>query len=61
MLKAKKKLDFNEYKSPNIYSLINLHRQLLGCSPAEFHGAEADCLSLLKTTAVLGMEWVQWV
>ena len=43
------------------YSLINLHRQLLGSSPAQSHGSEADCVTLIRTTAVFGMEWVKWV
>ena len=60
-LKSKKKLDFFARESPKSYSLINLHKQLVGSLPAQSHGAEADCLSLLRTTSVLGMEWVQWV
>ena len=48
-------------QGPKSYSLINLHTHLLGCPPAQSHGSEADCLSLLRTTAVLGTEWVQWV
>ena len=61
ILSSKKKLSFDKLKSPTSYSLINLHKQLLGYTPAQSHGAEEDCLTLLKTTAVLGMEWVKWV
>ena len=43
------------------YSLVNLHKQLLGSLPAQSHGAEADCLALIRTTAVFGMEWLQWL
>ena len=60
-LKSKKKLEFFARKRPKSYSLINLHQHLLGSLPTQSHGAEADCLTLLRTTAVLGMEWVQWV
>ena len=61
MLTVRRKLDFIKCESPKSYSLINLHRQLLGWLPAQSHGAEADCMSLLRITAVLGPEWVQWV
>ena len=47
--------------SPTSYSLINLHKHLLGCYPKQSHGVEADCLTLLRTTAVLGRDWVKWV
>ena len=60
-LKSKKKLDFFAKDSPKSFSLINLHKRLVGSLPTQSHGAEADCLTLLRTTAVLGMEWVQWV
>ena len=60
-LKSKKKLDFFARNSPKSYSLINLHKRLVGSLPTQSHGAEADCLTLLRTTAVLGMDWVQWV
>ena len=61
MLKVKKRIDFLKFECPESFSLINLHRQLLGCSPAQSHGAEADCFSLLRTTASLGMEWMTWI
>ena len=61
IFRSKKKLNFDYLESPTSYSLINLHKQLLGYTPAQSHGAEADCLTLLKTTAVLGREWVEWV
>ena len=57
---SKKKLK-KARESPKSYSLINLHKQLLGSLPAQSHGAEADCLALIRTTAVFGMEWVQWL
>ena len=56
-----KRLNFTNSVSPRSYSLINLHKHLLGCYPSQSHGAEADCLSLLRTTAVLGREWLDWV
>ena len=48
-------------KRPKSYSLINLHKHLLGVYPTQSHGAEADCLTLLRTTSVLGREWVDWL
>ena len=61
MFRSKKQLSFDYLESPTSYSLINLHKKLLGYTPAQSHGAEADCLTLLKTTAVLGLDWVKWV
>ena len=60
-IKSQKKLEFFVRESPKSFSLINLHKQLVGSFPAQSHGAEADCLTLLRTTSMLGMEWVQWV
>ena len=60
-IRSKRKLDFNLSGSPTSYSLINLHRQLLGSSPMESHGAEVDCLALIRTTSILGVEWIDWV
>jgi DNA polymerase III epsilon subunit-like protein len=59
--KSRKKLDFSIPSIPKSFSLINLHKHLLGFPPAKSHGAEADCLALLRTTAVLGKEWLDWV
>ena len=47
--------------TPQSYSLINLHKHLLNCKPTMSHGAEADCLALLRTTAALGKEWLEWI
>ena len=60
-LQLQNKMDFISLGKPRSYSLINLHKHLLGCSPLQSHGAEVDCLTLIRTTAVLGMEWVKWV
>lgn len=57
----RKALNFETPKGPTSFSLINLHKFLLGCSPEQSHGAEADCLSLLRTTAALGDKWTDWV
>ena len=59
--RPKKNLNFNRIGSPRSYSLINLHKHLLGVYPSQSHGAEADCLTLLRTTSVLGREWLDWV
>ena len=46
---------------PKSFSLINLHRHLLGVFSAKSHGAEEDCLTLLRTTAAFGNDWLVWV
>ena len=46
---------------PSSFSLVNLHNHLLGFPPSKSHGAEADCLTLLRTTAALGQDWLDWV
>ena len=61
VFKSKKKLIFSEWEYPKSFSLINLHKHLLDYSPPISHGAEADCLSLLRITAVLGEKWLVWV
>ena len=55
--KPRRQLDFSR---PISFSLINLHLHLFGCYPAKSHGAEEDCLTLLKTTSILGKEWLDW-
>ena len=60
-MKSKKKLTFSLPSTPTSYSLINLHNHLFGCLPAQSHGAEADCLTLLRITSVLGEEWLNWL
>ena len=57
VLKYKKKLEFPASQS---FSLINLHRQLLGYTPTSLHGAEADSLALMRITAVIGDKWLEW-
>jgi DNA polymerase III epsilon subunit-like protein len=61
IIRSKKRLNVIQIGSPRSYSLINLHKHLLGCYPTQSHGAEADCLTLLRTTAVLGREWLDWL
>lgn len=60
-LQLQNKMDVICIEKPTSYSLINLHKHLLSCSPNQSHGAEFDCLALMRTTAVLGLEWVNWV
>jgi hypothetical protein len=59
--RLKRNIDFIRLGSPASYSPINPHKQILGCSPTQSHGAEADCLTLIRTTAALGNIWVEWV
>ena len=49
------------YSSPLSFSLVNLHKHLLGCLPSVSHGSEADCLALLRITVVMGKDWLDWV
>ena len=58
---SRRKLNFSNQAPPKSFSLINLHKHLLGFPPDQSHGAEADCLTLLRTTAMLGTEWMDWV
>ena len=57
---GKKKMKKNE-NNPKSFSLINLHKHMLGCKPTMSHGAEADCFALLRITAVLGKNWLGWL
>ena len=58
---SKRKLGFSKQTLPKYFSLINLHKHLLGFPPDLSYGAEADCFTLLRTTAMLGSEWMDWV
>ena len=58
--KCKKKLNFSESNMPTSFSLINLHKHFFGCPPNKSHGAEVDCLALMRVTAVLGNDWLEW-
>ena len=58
---SKKRMNITKKDSPRSYSLINLHKHLLGRYPTQSQGAEADCLTLLRITAVLGREWLDWL
>jgi DNA polymerase III epsilon subunit-like protein len=49
------------FSRPPSFSLINLHEHLLGSPPRISHGSEADCFALLRITAVIGKDWLDWV
>ena len=51
---ARKRLDFGAHAPPS-YSLPRLHEHLFGRAPAISHGAEADCLALMRVCAVKGV------
>ena len=55
-----KKLDFSDFKMSTSFSLINLHKHFFECPPKEAHGAEVDCLALMRITAMLGNTWLEW-
>ena len=57
----KQKVLLSNASAPKSFSLINLHSHFLGFVPTQSHGAEADCLSLIRTTAMLGQDWIDWV
>ena len=61
LIKFRRNLEFSDQRSPHSFSLINLHTHFFGIPPRKSHGAEADCLTLLRTTAMLGQEWLEWV
>ena len=50
--RSKKRLNFTNIGRPRSYFLINLCEHLLGCYPTQSHSAEADWLTLKRTTAV---------
>ena len=56
-----KKMKISPLCIPSSFSLVNLHNHLLGFPPLKSHGAEADCLTLLRTTAAFGQDWLDWV
>ena len=59
--KIKKRLLFPNLEMPSSFSLVNLHKHILGVPPIQAHGAEADCLALLRITSTLGSDWIIWV
>jgi DNA polymerase III epsilon subunit-like protein len=60
-LRSVKKMKISPLCIPSSFSLVNLHNHLLGFPPLKSHGAEADCLTLLRTTAMIGRDWLDWV
>ena len=60
-LRSVKKMKISPLCIPSSFSLVNLHNHLLGFPPLKSHGAEADCLTLLRTTAAIGRDWLDWV
>ena len=62
VFKPRKRLLFSEAKKKvTSFSLGSLHTGLVGTAPAQAHGAEADCLALLRMTSALGQEWLEYV
>lgn len=59
--KVRKRLYFPNLRTPASFSLVNLHTHIFGVPPVQSHGAEADCLALLRITSVLGSDWINWV
>ena len=59
--KIRKRLHFPNLEPPSSFSLVNLHMHILGVPPIQAHGAEADCLALLRITSTLGSDWINWV
>ena len=58
---VKKRLYFPKFRIPASFSLVNLHTHIFGVPPVQSHGAEADCLALLRITSALGSDWISWV
>lgn len=59
--KAKKRLTLPESSRAPSLTLSSLHSRLLGSAPAQSHGAEADCLALVRLTSALGQDWLDYV
>jgi len=60
--KVKKRLAFEPGTgTPHSFSLPNLHAHFLGFPPRVSHGAESDCLSLLRVTAAIGPKFLDYV
>ena len=47
-------------KGPPSYKLIDLHKHFFGTAPILSHGAEHDCISLMRVIAAVGPEIVDW-
>merc|ERR1719342_2070948 len=58
--KAKKRLSYSLCDTVKSYSLINLHKTMIGVDPTVSHGAEADCFTLMRVTSALGLDWITW-
>ena len=58
--KCRKKLDLSDFYNPTSFSLINLHLHFFGYPPNKSHGSEVDCLALMRITAMLGNNWLEW-
>jgi hypothetical protein len=52
--KCRKKLEFSDFNKPRSFSLINQQKHFFGCPPNKSHGAEVDCLALMRIISVLG-------
>jgi len=61
VLKARKQLFGPLMSTPPSFSLSGLHTHLLGLPPQISHGAEADCLALMRVTASLAPRWLNWI
>ena len=59
--KVRKRLYFPNCRPPASFSSVNLHTHIFGVPPIQSHGAEADCLALLRVTSMLGSDWINWV
>ena len=61
--RVKKRLDFDTAPTnqPQSYSLPNLHEYIFSVRPRVSHGAEEDCLALMRVCAYKAQEFVQFV
>ena len=58
--RARKRLDFSQ-ATPQSFSLSNRHKFVFGKVPTVSHGAEQDCLSLMRACASQGESFVSYV
>ena len=64
VVRAKKKLDFSNTETachnPPSFSLPKLHKHWFGQEPKMSHGAEWDCLALMRVCAFKGQAFINY-
>jgi len=58
-VRARKRLDFSDSQPPS-FSLPKLHEYVFGKAPLSSHGAETDCLSLMRICASKAQHFIDF-